>query len=36
VPNHKIAEELRQMVWAAEEGALKRFDLPLVVNITLK
>jgi hypothetical protein len=29
-------EILRQMVWAIEEGALRRFDTPLAVNIALK
>lgn len=36
VPAHEAAEVLRQVVWAAEEGALRRFDLPLAVNIALK
>jgi hypothetical protein len=36
VANHEAAEVLRQVVWAVEEGALRRFDLPLAVNIALK
>jgi hypothetical protein len=36
VPAHEAGEVLRQVVWAAEEGALRRFDLPLAVNIALK
>jgi hypothetical protein len=36
VATHEAAEVLRQVVWAAEEGALRRFDLPLAVNIALK
>jgi hypothetical protein len=36
VPTHEAAEVLRQVVWAAEEGGLRRFDLPLAVNIALK
>ena len=36
VPAHEAAEVLRQVVWATEEGALRRFDLPLAVNIALK
>jgi hypothetical protein len=27
---------LRQVVWAVEEGALRRFEMPLAVNIALK
>jgi hypothetical protein len=29
-------EVLRQVVWAVEEGALRRFEMPLAVNIALK
>lgn len=29
-------ETLRQVVWAVEEGALRRFELPLALNIALK
>jgi hypothetical protein len=36
VPAHESAETLRQVVWAVEEGALRRFDLPLALNIALK
>ena len=36
VPAHEATEVLRQVVWAVEEGALRRFDLPLAVNIALK
>jgi hypothetical protein len=30
------AETLRQVIWAVEEGALRRFDVPLALNIALK
>jgi hypothetical protein len=33
---HEVPEVLRQVIWAVEEGALRRFDLPLAVNIALK
>jgi hypothetical protein len=36
VPGPEVAEVLRQVIWAAEEGALRRFELPLAVNIALK
>lgn len=36
VPASAAAEVLRQVVWAVEEGALRRFELPLAVNIALK
>jgi hypothetical protein len=36
VPSQEIAEVLRQVIWAVEEGALRRFELPLAVNIALK
>jgi len=29
-------EVLRQVIWAVEEGALRRFELPLALNIALK
>jgi hypothetical protein len=36
VAPHEVTEVLRQVIWAVEEGALRRFDLPLAVNIALK
>lgn len=36
VPGSQAAEVLRQVVWAVEEGALRRFEMPLAVNIALK
>jgi hypothetical protein len=36
VSSRDLAEILRQVIWAAEEGALRRFDLPLAMNIALK
>jgi hypothetical protein len=36
VPAAASAEVLRQVVWAVEEGALRRFEMPLAVNIALK
>ena len=36
VPAVEAAEVLRQVVWAVEEGALRRFEMPLAVNIALK
>jgi len=36
VPSQEISEVLRQVIWAVEEGALRRFELPLAVNIALK
>lgn len=36
VPAAEAAEVLRQVVWAVEEGALRRFEMPLAVNIALK
>jgi hypothetical protein len=36
VAGHEVAEVLRQVIWAVEEGALRRFELPLAVNIALK
>jgi hypothetical protein len=35
-PGPQAAEVLRQVVWAVEEGALCRFEMPLAVNIALK
>ena len=36
VPGQETAEVLRQVIWAVEEGALRRFEMPLAVNIALK
>jgi hypothetical protein len=36
VPGLQAQEILRQVVWAVEEGALRRFEMPLAVNIALK
>jgi hypothetical protein len=36
VAHHDASEVLRQVVWAIEEGALRRFDTPLALNIALK
>jgi hypothetical protein len=36
VPARESAETLRQVVWAVEEGALRRFELPMALNIALK
>jgi hypothetical protein len=36
VPGTQASEVLRQVVWAVEEGALRRFEMPLAVNIALK
>jgi hypothetical protein len=36
VPGQESAEVLRQVIWAVEEGALRRFEMPLAVNIALK
>ena len=36
VPVSQAGEVLRQVIWAVEEGALRRFELPLAVNIALK
>jgi hypothetical protein len=36
VAGSDVADTLRQVVWAVEEGALRRFDLPLAVNIAVK
>jgi hypothetical protein len=32
----QAVDVLRQVVWAVEEGALRRFEMPLAVNIALK
>jgi len=36
VPGPTAAEIFRQVIWAVEEGALRRFDLPLALNIAVK
>jgi len=36
VPGIEAPEILRQVMWAVEEGALRRFDLRLALNIALK
>jgi len=36
VPPQQSAETLRQVIWAVEEGALRRFELSLALNIALK
>jgi hypothetical protein len=36
VPSQEAAETLRQVIWAVEEGALRRFDLSMALNIALK
>jgi hypothetical protein len=36
VPAAEAQEVLRQVIWAVEEGALRRFEMPLAVNIALK
>jgi hypothetical protein len=36
VPSQESAETLRQVIWAVEEGALRRFELSLALNIALK
>jgi hypothetical protein len=36
VPPQESAETLRQVIWAVEEGALRRFDLSMALNIALK
>lgn len=35
-PAAAAPELLRQVLWAVEQGALRRFDLPLALNIALK
>jgi hypothetical protein len=36
VPGSHASETLSQVIWAVEEGALRRFELPLALNIALK
>jgi len=36
VPGANAGEILRQVIWAAEEGALRRFEIPLAINIAIK
>jgi len=36
VPAAAVAETLRQVIWAVEQGALQRFDLSLALNIAIK
>ena len=36
VPAAAAPEILRQVLWAVEHGALRRFDLPMALNIALK
>lgn len=36
VPAHEVAETFRQVLWAVEEGALRRFEAAKAVNIALK
>jgi len=36
VPGSHAADILGQVIWAIEEGALRRFDTPLAINIALK
>ena len=36
VPSAETAEIMRQVIWAVEEGALRRFAVPLALNIALK
>jgi hypothetical protein len=36
VPASHAGETLRQVLWAVEEGALRRFEAPLAINIALK
>ena len=36
VPANAAPEILRQVLWAAEQGALRRFDVPMALNIALK
>ena len=36
VPGGAVVELLGQVTWAIEEGALRRFDMPLALNIALK
>ena len=36
VPGAAAAEVFRQVIWAVEEGALRRFEAPLALNIAIK
>jgi hypothetical protein len=36
VPCQELAETFRQVIWAVEEGALRKFERPLALNIALK
>jgi hypothetical protein len=36
VPGAAATEILRQVMWAVEEGALRRFEVPLALNIAVK
>jgi hypothetical protein len=36
VPEAAAPETLRQVIWAVEEGALRRFEVPLALNIAVK
>lgn len=36
VPSSEVAETWRQVVWAIEEGALRRFEASMALNIALK
>jgi hypothetical protein len=36
VPGAAATEVLRQVIWAVEEGALRRFEVPLALNIAVK
>ena len=36
VPGSDAPEILRQVIWAVEQGALRRFDPPMALNIALK
>jgi hypothetical protein len=36
VPANAAPEILRQILWAVEQGALRRFDVPMALNIALK
>ena len=36
VPKTQLAETFSEVIWAVEEGALKKFDRPLALNIAFK
>lgn len=36
VPTDAVAETFRQVLWAVEEGALRRFEIAMAINIALK